>query len=143
MKPDKKLLYAMRKTVRAENKKYGHKLERIPKDDWPAETPPPGLAQVWRSRSHLVQVYVQTYGENKQVIRLSFAKTDIDSQGRWQDGISWDELQDMKCQIGYAEMDAVEIYPPAGDVVNVANMRHLFIMPQPLEFAWRKTPDAD
>jgi hypothetical protein len=33
--------------------------------------------------------------------------------------------------------DAVEVYPPAGDVVNVANMRHLWVLRDRLPFAWR------
>lgn len=55
-----------------------------------------------------------------------------------QDGISWDALQEIKGAVGYADRDAVEIYPRDADVVNVANMRHLWITPEPIAFAWRK-----
>jgi hypothetical protein len=34
-------------------------------------------------------------------------------------------------------MWAVEIYPADGDVVAVANMRHLWLLPEAPAFAWR------
>jgi len=36
------------------------------------------------------------------------------------------------------DADAIEIFPADMDVVNVANMRHLWVMAEPVEFAWRK-----
>jgi hypothetical protein len=60
--------------------------------------------------------------------------------GTWVENISWDELQRVKNEVGYSMFWAVEVFPPEKEVVNVANMRHLFInfdgsIP---EFAWRK-----
>ncbi|EOG1815585.1 hypothetical protein ACK3RA_000943 [Enterobacter hormaechei] len=49
-----------------------------------------------------------------------------------------DALQEIKSAVGYGDRDAVEIYPRDSDVVNVANMRHLWITPEPIAFAWRK-----
>ncbi|HID9686324.1 TPA: DUF7694 domain-containing protein [Citrobacter amalonaticus] len=72
------------------------------------------------------------------VIRLTVNTTSIASSGRWKDGISWDALQEIKSAVGYGDRDAVEIYPRDSDVVNVANMRHLWITPEPISFAWRK-----
>ena len=46
---------------------------------------------------------------------------------RQPDGITWDELQSIKNQIGYQDFLAFEMYPPEKDVVNVENMRHLWI----------------
>lgn len=45
---------------------------------------------------------------------------------------------DIKRQLGYGDFDAVEVYPKDNDVVNVANIRHLFILNEPLPFIWRK-----
>jgi len=45
------------------------------------------------------------------------------------DGISWDTLQAIKNEmIGYEEI-AVEVYPSQIDVVNDANIRHLWTVP--------------
>jgi hypothetical protein len=57
---------------------------------------------------------------------------------RWADNITWDELQALKTQCGYGGHDAVEVYPPTRDVVNVANIRHLWVLAEKLPFAWRK-----
>ena len=48
------------------------------------------------------------------------------------------ELQDIKRQAGLGDYMAVEIYPKDRDIVNVANMRHLWVLRDPLQFGWRK-----
>jgi hypothetical protein len=35
------------------------------------------------------------------------------------------------------DKDAVEIYPADKDIVNVANMRHLIVLPAPFPYTWR------
>ena len=62
------------------------------------------------------------------------------STGEWGDNIPWRELQRIKREVGYGDRDAVEIFPADRDVVNVANMRHLWIVSKPIEFAWRWKP---
>ena len=57
--------------------------------------------------------------------------------GKWLDGITWDQLMHVKRLVGYANMCAIEIYPPDQDIVNVANMRHLWIVDMP-DFAWKE-----
>jgi hypothetical protein len=47
-------------------------------------------------------------------------------------------LQDIRNAVGFSERDAVEVFPAKNDTVNVANLRHLWIMPEPLAFAWRR-----
>jgi len=95
---------------------------------------PQAPIEVYRSRNYLVQVY-----REKNLIRLSVNRTDIDDNGEWLDGISWDTLQQIKNKLGYADKDAIEAYPKESDVINVANIRHLFIMDEPVSFMWRKT----
>ena len=48
------------------------------------------------------------------------------------------DLQRLKAECGYGGHDAVEVFPHALDVINVANMRHLWVMGEPLTFAWRR-----
>ena len=71
-------------------------------------------------------------------MRLSINRTTLDGD-RWQEGLEWETLQALKNELGYAAHDAVEVFPAAADVVNVANMRHLWVLSEPLPFAWRKT----
>ena len=110
-------------------------------------TIPPGLAasnpfktgslplQTWRSRRFLVVLWIEPNGAR----RLSVMRTEFGRDGRQLDGITWDELQRLKGEAGFDDECAVEIYPPAGDVVNVANMRHLFLLDTPPSFMWSKT----
>jgi hypothetical protein len=76
------------------------------------------------------------------VVRLSVCRTSL-AGDRWQDGITWDELQRLKRECGYGDADAIEVFPADTDVVNVANMRHLWVMADPIACAWRKTPNAE
>lgn len=90
--------------------------------------------KVWRSRGFLVQAHV---AKPPAVCRLSINRTALQG-GRWVDGITWDDLQRLKREAGYGSHDAIEIYPADVDVVNVANIRHLWVMPpDSLPFAWR------
>lgn len=125
--------------MQQQNRLYDERLVKVPKEQW-IESPldaslPAARTQVWRNRHFLVQVFTENC-----FIRLTVSRCDIDSNGDWKDGISWEELQNIKNEIGYAEFDAVEVYPRQGDEVNVANMRHLWVMSVPLPFPWRRKP---
>jgi len=109
-------------------------LKPVPKENWPARCHDPKRSNVWVNAYFLVQEFQEDNG----VIRLSVNATSIASSGRWKDSISWDALQEIKSSVGYGDRDAVEIYPRDSDVVNVANMRHMWITPEPIAFAWRK-----
>lgn len=133
----------MRDTTREErrqlaraNAKLPAALIEIPSSKWP-ERIPPRLVRVWRSRDFLVQEYApETAGMPR---RLSICKSSVNvTEDRWEDGITWDDLQRLKREAGYGDIDAVEIYPKDSDTVNVANLRHLWLMDEPIMFAWRK-----
>lgn len=122
---------SQRKRMNAQHAKLPRHLQEIPKSQWPSQDGKQN--RVWMSRDFLVQEFI----ENSPVVaRLSICKTRL-SGDRWEDGITWDELQLIKNQCGYGELDAVEVYPSDEDIVNVANMRHLWIMQSKIEFAWR------
>ncbi len=69
-------------------------------------------------------------------IRLSVNRTMINDKGEWIDGITWEELQKIKNQCGYTDRAAVELFPPEHDIVNVANIRHLFVLETIPEYLW-------
>lgn len=112
-------------------------------EKWPAKLRPvPGPLPVgagapfaqWRSREFVVQAF-RVPGD---VIRLSVNRTHVDpSTMRWVDGITWDDLQRLKSEAGYGDREAVEVYPPDANVVDVANIRHLWVLPERLPFSWR------
>jgi hypothetical protein len=107
-------------------------LTAVPREQWPP--PLPGSRQrlpfaVWRSRFFLVQAYDVPAGGAS--CRLSIRRVNAG------DRITWDELQQIKRDVGYGDACAVEMFPPDRDVVNVANMRHLWIVTQP-PFMWSK-----
>jgi hypothetical protein len=135
--PDKglrKRIIGMRRLLQAENKLWPSHLVEVPRHEWPADAE--GSAQriaVWRSSRLLVQEFAEPSG----IIRLSVNRTNLNGQGDWDDGLSWDELQAVKDAVGFAEDDAVEVFPAHADIVDVANMRHLWVLPYALPFAWR------
>lgn len=105
-------------------------LQQVPRDDWP-EHPIPGSSmpvEVWRSRWFVALIYEAPGGGH----RISVQRTNR------ADGISWDELMAVKREIGRGQEVAVELYPPDDHVKNVANMRHLWTLPEMPVWAWRK-----
>lgn len=97
---------------------------------------PPGeeLAELWRSRDFLVQVYMPRGGGQQ----VSVNRTAITRDGEWVAAIRWDDLQQIKREIGRGEQQAVELYPADTNVVNIANIRHIWLLDAPLPFEWRK-----
>ena len=94
----------------------------------PEQWPPIGCltivpSRVLRSQGFLVQIF-----EKPTATRLSVCRTEPDKNGGWKEGIMWEELMEVKRQAGYAACCAVEFYPPDDDIVNVANMRHLWVL---------------
>lgn len=109
---------------------------------WPREMrvfheafePVPGAPiKAWRSRKFLAQLY-----QDKGFLRLSVNRAEVTNDGHWKDGITWDDLQEVKRQCGFGDCWAVEIFPAEDEVVNVAAIRHLFLMKSAPSCAWKK-----
>ncbi len=120
-----------RREMARESAKWPASLKEIPRSEWPNPSGP--QLRVLRSREYLVQEFG---GDGPVLVRLSINITSMDG-ARWADGIPWEDLQRLKAEAGYALHDAVEVFPSVMDVVNVANMRHLWVMRDKLPFAWR------
>jgi len=95
--------------------------------------------RAWRNRHFLAQLYCEQTG----YLRLTVQRCAINNDGSWVGGITWDELMAVKSAVGLDDRWAVEVYPPALSVVNVANMRHLFLLPEAPAYAWRPNAQAD
>lgn len=105
--------------------------------DRPGDPP----VEVWVSQEFLVQVYtIRAHEGQAPALRLSVCRTTAGTDGRWHDGITWDDLQRVKREIGRGDAYAIEVYPRDCDVVNVANMRHLWLFEQPLDAGWFNRP---
>ena len=106
-------------------------IERLPS--------PPGHAPVaaWRSNRYCVQLYDES-SRLPGLIRLSICRSRQGKHGGWEAGLSWDELQGIKREVGYDEWYGVEVYPCDRDVINVANFRHLWLLPAPLPIGWQE-----
>lgn len=122
---------AQRRQLERDNAKRPDVLEVISPNEWIAN-PPPKLVKAWRSKDFLVQAFT----ENEGVLRLSVNRTTLSTDGRWLENITWGELVELKRQAGFGDWYAVEIYPKDKDMVNVANMRHLWVMLEPLNIGW-------
>ncbi len=99
----------------------------MPRSEWPDVSHPPD--QCWHSRHFLVQIYIKP-----KAIRISISRVSAYKDGEWKNKIEWEELQTIKSDIGYGNRVAVEIYPKDCDIVNLHNMRHLWIATQELDF---------
>lgn len=93
------------------------------------------LIEVWKSEDYLVQIYKDHNGW----IRLSINRvtfTLVNNHPIWQDGITWDDLYNIKNDLGFHDKWLVECYPPEDELVNVANIRHLFVLDEPPKFGF-------
>lgn len=120
----------------------------VPETQWPAQ--PPGQnhvhpLMVWRDADFLAILYpVPGSQVMKRLTVVRAAGASMDGRGRvvYRDGITWDDLQRVKRDCGFGDVWAVEVYPDDSELVNVANMRHLWLMAEAPAFAWRKTAAA-
>lgn len=128
----------LRAQVAQHNRTQPETLQPVPREDFPPsfvdlsrKTACPPLA-AWRSRRYVVILYSE--GMHR---RLSVNRTTFKDDGRFDDGLTWDELQEIKRQVGFGDLWAVEVYPPDAEIVNVSNIRHLWLLPQAPIFAWK------
>lgn len=126
--------------LKRNNLRYPDHLVAIPSGLWPDMRDAPGggtgsiVLSAMRSRAFMAVVWLEPSG----FTRLSVNRTEWDErQGRFRDDISWDDIQRLKAEVGYGEAWAVEIYPADNEIINVANMRHIFLLGEAPACAWR------
>lgn len=122
-----------RRLAKKQAAKYPARLTEVPRLEWPDTPSTSWRLNVWLSRDYLVQ----GFAELGDIVRLSINSTTPEAEG-WADGLTWDELMEIKRQCGYAGRAAVEIYPDDANIVNVANMRHLWVLPEVPAFMWKE-----
>lgn len=114
------------------SEKLSSKFVPVPQELWPTLKNAP-LA-IWENRFFLAQVY----DAGGVYHRISVTRRKLGYGRTFDDGIYWDELMTIKAGIGMGHRFAVEVYPEDINIVNAANMRHLWVFPlgQRLNFAW-------
>lgn len=139
-KEDRKAFQSVRREFQQECRKHGEEFIKIPDEktkDIKCDGKRPEAC--FRNRSFFVMLFMDDcYGT--PYLRMSVNRTELDNEGGWKGGITWDELMAVKRGIGFADLWMTEVYPPDEDIVNVANMRHLFLVNQP-PYAWSQKPD--
>lgn len=113
----------------------GRDMREVPREKWPFM---PGLESipinVWLSNDYLAVLYEQRVDGRR---RLTVNRTRRGPSRRpgkmtdWRDGITWDELQRIKNECLGPDVWCVEVYPAEDDVMDVANMRHLWVLDEP------------
>lgn len=119
------------KYLREQNKKYPDYLVEVPKEEWPKTNATKLPYKVLRSNRHLVLLY-----NEGEYTRMTVSRTMINADGEWESNISWEQLQELKNEAGFIFEYGVEVFPPEDALVNVANMRHIWILPQKPDFGW-------
>lgn len=71
---------------------------------------------VWENEEFVAAAFM-----DQGFIRIDIKRVDD------KDGITWDQLNEIKNACGFAEFDACEFYPRQRDVINTANIRHLYV----------------
>jgi hypothetical protein len=140
--PEGEVNRAERRATAAEMRKQSQAwpahLEAIPREQWP----PPREAwteypiAVYRSRHYLAQLFEAPPYNGVEVRRLSVNRVTIQANGHWEQDIPWEDLQRCKRETGHGDWYAVEIYPRDRDIHFIANMRHLWMLAEPLPIGW-------
>ena len=128
---------AQRRELERENARRPVALAPVPRSEWPADlaSHPRAPVAVWRSRDFLVQQFAASA---PAICRLSILRSSVKGD-RWADGITWDDLQRLKAEAGFGDAWAVELFPADTEVVNVANIRHLWLLDAAPAFAWARS----
>lgn len=127
---------ALKAAMREKSRRYGQTLERIPEEAWPDSVrfTDHRVTEVWRSRHFLLIAWQQGDYERLTINRAALVPG---SSIRFTDAITWDDLQRLKAECGRGDCWAVELFPADAHLVNVQNMRHLFVLREAPDYAWK------
>lgn len=114
-------------------------LVEVPESEWPPRrllSATDYAKAVWRSRQYCVLMYAEPALNGVEVRRLSINRVTIRGDGHWDQDIPWEDLQRCKRETGHGDWYGVEVYPRDRDIVHVANIRHLWLLAEPLALGW-------
>lgn len=104
-------------------------------------TPQSEFWGAWEDKSHLLKFHpdpamTRAYGNLVISVQVSEAETEWGTVThlwvRRHDGrpLHWKHMQRIKNELVGEERTAVEVYPAQADLVDVANMYHLYVLPE-------------
>jgi hypothetical protein len=128
----------MASKMRKQRAAWPEHLVPVPESEWPPWRPETTEypKAVWRSRHYLVLLYAEPTLDGVEVRRPTVNRVTIGNDGHWDQDIPWEDLQRCKRETGHGDWYAVEIYPRDRDLVHIANMRHLWLLAEPLGIGW-------
>lgn len=129
--------YLIRQKGIGHGRVLGAHMQEIPKSEWPIMPECGKLPRrIWLSRDYLAQLYADKCESAfcGSYLRLSVNKTKRNGSD-WRDGITWDELQRIKNECLGPEVWCAEAYPAESELVNVASIRHLYVLDKKPEWA--------
>ena len=125
-----KEIKAIKKAIAENNRRYTDNFVELPREEIGKPFPP---ERVWRNKRYLVSLYIDSINGH---LRLSIQRTTINDDGTYEDGISWDKLQEIKSQVGFGDWWGLEVFPVDWHLVNVSNIRHIWLFRERPPFAW-------
>lgn len=96
--------------------------------------------EIKRIRKFIAEVN-QRFGEKfveiprEEIGRCQYGTT-IKDDGSFDDGISWDRIQQIKSAVGFGDYWGLEVFPTDKTLVNVSNIRHIWLFEERPPFAW-------
>lgn len=133
-------IWIMQEEMALENEKFPDRLVRIQRKEIKAR---PGVVipdECFRSKRFLVQIVRKD--KQSGFCRMTIGRTMIDDKGAWEQDITWDDIQRLKSEAGYGDRWAVEVFPAEGNVVNVANLRHIWLLDERPPYAWNRDSEV-
>lgn len=127
---------ALARETRQQSKAWPERLVAVPKSEWPRPVVGSLPDAVWRSRHYLALQYPAPSVGFVEVRRLTVNRVTVGNDGHWDQNIPWEDLQRCKRETGHGDWYGIEVYPRERDIVNVANMRHLWLLSEPLAIGW-------
>jgi hypothetical protein len=114
-------------------------LKLIPKSEYPATANPPSLAYADRANGVIVQIWDNATpgcdgtpwaGTLRVAVKHTRAKNQKQVMSRgYAKPVTWDDLQAIKDHF-WPDRIAVEIFPPKDKIVDVADMRWIWVLPR-------------
>ena len=126
----------IKKSIAENNRRYTEVFVEIPRNEIQKIEYCPKKA--WRNKRYLACLY-EDYTNG--YLRLCVQRTTIKDDGSYEDGISWDKIQEIKNLLGFGDWWGLEVYPSDKDLVNVSNIRHIWLFKEPPAFAWKDTQE--
>jgi hypothetical protein len=134
--------------TRREARNRPERLTMVDREQWPqrGEAEAKTRIAVFVSKRFLVQIFTApdlvVGGETIGVFRMSVNRVTLSKGGRFDGDITWNEMNQIKRDVGFSQRYALEVFPTDYDLVDVANMRHLWVLDRPLPLGWFTKPLA-